>query len=231
MGTVSSVAGSDAATTFRGFPPEAVDFYRQLTANNTKAFWTEHRDTYDRAVREPLEALAAELEPEYGTFHLFRPHRDVRFSKDKSPYKDHQGAVTEGQDGELYYLHISEEGLFVASGYHYLAPDQLERYRQAVVDDDAGPELEQIVAKLEKRYEIGGHALKTAPRGYPRDHPRVRLLQHKGMTAGRRLGAPAWLATRQAKKKIIDAWAGAAPLSDWLNAHVGPSELPPDEFR
>lgn len=214
---------------FAGFPPEAVDFFRRLGADNTKAFWEANRDVYERAVRDPLRALTTELADEFGTFHLFRPHRDVRFSKDKTPYKDHQGAVTEGEDGELYYVHVGPDGLFVATGYHQLARDQLERFRAAVDDDAAGPELVEIVADLQRRYEIGGHALSTAPRGYPRDHPRVRLLQHKGLTAGRSFGTPAWLATRQAKRRIVDCWHGAAALNGWLNRHVGPSELAPPE--
>ena len=164
-----------------------------------------------------------------GTFHLFRPHRDVRFSRDKSPYKTHQGAVTEGEGGELYYLHLDGEGLFVATGYHQMARDQLERFREAVDDERSGPELERTVAALERRYEIGGRELKTAPRGYPRDHPRVRFLQHKGLTAGRRFGTPAWLGTRRAKSRIVEAWRGAAPLDEWLNTHVGPSRLPPPD--
>jgi uncharacterized protein (TIGR02453 family) len=221
----------DATARFTGFPPEAVAFYEGLVADNTKAFWNDHKGDYERAVRGPMLALTTELEPEVGPFHLFRPYRDVRFSKDKSPYKDHQGAVTEGEGGELYYLHLGTDGLFVASGYHTMAADQLDRFRRAVDDDAAGEELVAIVASLERRYEIGGQALSTAPRGYPRDHPRVRFLRHKGITAGRRLGTPAWLATRQAKRRILDTWLGAAPLCDWLNAHVGPSALPPPEGR
>jgi len=217
-----------ATAGFGGFPPEAVEFYRRLEADNTKAFWVANREVYDRAVRGPLDALCAELADEFGTFHAFRPHRDVRFSKDKRPYKDHQGAVTEGEGGELYYVQIGGDGLFVASGYHQLARDQLQRFRAAVDDAGAGEELAGIVAGLARRHEVGGRELSTAPRGYPRDHPRVALLQHKGLTVGRRFGTPAWLATRGARRRIVDTWREAAPLHAWLNHHVGPSELPPE---
>lgn len=76
---------------FDGFPPEAaLDFYDDLEIDNSKFFWEQHKETYRTAVAEPMSALAEELADEFGTAKLFRPHRDVRFSKDKSPYKTHQ---------------------------------------------------------------------------------------------------------------------------------------------
>lgn len=220
-----------APVRFEGFPSEAVDFYRRLVTHNTKAFWADEREIYERCVKAPMAALTDELGDEFGTFHVFRPNRDLRFSKDKSPYKTHQGAATEGEGGETYYLHLDGDGLLVASGYYRMARDQLDRYRRAVADDTAGPELVGLVAALERRYEIGGRALSTAPRGYPRDHERIRFLQHKGLTAARSVGTPAWLETRRAKRQIAELWRGAAPLNEWLNVHVGPSELPPDDGR
>ncbi len=225
------MVASSVPLPFRGFPPEAFDFYARLVLDNSKSFWTANREVYDQAVREPFRALAAELEPEIGAFHMFRPHRDVRFSKDKSPYKTGQGMATEGEGGEVYYLHLDADGLFAATGYHQMARDQLARFREAVDDAETGEALVGIVAGLEGTYEIGGRELSTAPRGYPRDHDRVELLQHKGLTAARRFGTPKWTSTRRAKGRIVDAWQGAASLNDWLNAHVGPTqEAPPDAF-
>jgi uncharacterized protein (TIGR02453 family) len=216
---------------FTGFPEAAFDFYRRLAEDNSKSFWTAHRAVYDEAVRAPFLALAAELEPQYGTFHLFRPNRDVRFSKDKSPYKLGFGCVTEGEGGAMYYLHLDAAGVFAATGYHQMAKDQLERFRAAVDLAASGEELVAVVAALGPAYEIGGHALSTAPRGYPRDHPRVRLLQHKGLTASKHFGTPKWLSTAKARDRIVQAWEGAASLNAWLDAHVGPStEPPPDRF-
>lgn len=216
---------------FTGIPLEAIDFYRQLEAHNTREWWLANKATYDEAVKAPFVALAAELADEFGMFHLFRPNRDVRFSKDKSPYKSHQGAVTEGEGGEAYYFAIGPEGLFVGSGYYRMAKDQLERFRQAIVDDATGPDFERLVAAVERTYSISGEELKTAPRGYDRDHPRVRFLRHKGVTLGREYGAPAWLATKRAKSMIVKTWRGADPVHEWLNANVGPSHEPPDERR
>src|SRR2546423_911256 len=84
---------------FTGFPPEALDFYEGLEVHNDRAYWTEHRDTYQRRVKEPMEALLAGLEPEFGAGRLFRPYRDTRFSADKTPYKTHQGAVVSRGEG------------------------------------------------------------------------------------------------------------------------------------
>jgi uncharacterized protein (TIGR02453 family) len=223
------VARAPEVGRFTGFPPEAVAFFRDLAADNTKRFWDEHRATYDTAVKGPMLALTAELTDEFGTFHLFRPHRDVRFSKDKSPYKTHQGAVTEGEGAEAFYLHLAPDGLWVGSGYHHMARDQLARFRAAVADDDTGPELEAVVAELERRYEIGGAALATAPRGYPRDHPRIGLLRHKGLTVGREFGTPPWLSNRRVVTQVAQTWRGAAAMNAWLARNVGPSEEPPDE--
>jgi len=225
------VADDSTVPGFEGFPQAATEFYEQLTVHNTREFWNEHREVYESAVRGPMLALTAELAPEFGEFKVFRPHRDVRFSTDKTPYKTSQGAVTEGEGGEFYYVQISADGLYAASGYHFLARDQLSRFRQYIDDESTGQDLVARVAALESRYTISGRALSTAPRGYPRDHPRIRFLQHKGLTASSDFGAPAWLSTRQAKRRIADSWRGATPLHEWLNAHVGPSVLPPDDHR
>ena len=123
---------------FTGIPTAALDFYEDLENDNSKAFWTAHKHVYDEAVKAPLEALAEALAKEFGSPKLFRPYRDVRFSKDKTPYKTHQG-VWFGESGR--YLHIGAAGLFVAGGYWDTSPAQVDRLRRAVADDVAGPAL------------------------------------------------------------------------------------------
>ena len=216
--------------TFRGWPPSALELYAGLEESNTRAWWAANKETYERDVRGPALELSTEVEAEFGPLHVFRPHRDVRFSKDKSPYKTHLGAVTEGEGGEAYYVQLSASGLIVASGYYRLARDQLERFRGAVADDGTGVALAGIVGSLERDgFAIGGEALKVAPRGFPRDHLRARLLRHKGVTAGRAFPPAAWLSTRRALDRIVGTWRAAAPLHEWLNRHVGPTrEAPPD---
>lgn len=213
---------------FEGFPVEAVDFYRDLAVNNTKAYWSDHKVRYESDLRVPMELLTGELADEFGQFKIFRPYRDVRFSKDKTPYKTHMGAVTEGEGGEFYYVQISADGLFAATGYHQMAKDQLARFREAV-DDDAGRDLEARLGTMRRRYELHGTELVTVPRGFPRDHPRAWLLQHKGLTAGQTFGTPKWLQTRKALTRIAETWRGAVPMNEWLNRHVGPSTAAPGD--
>lgn len=218
--------------TFSGFPPAAFEFYDRLEADNSKAFWQANRATFDEAVKAPIVALCDELD-EFGPFHVFRPYNDVRFTKNRPPYKTHQGAYGESEGGAGHYLHVGSDGMMVAVGYYRMAKDQLERFRRAVDADATGSELARIVAALVGAgYSVdSGDELKTAPRGYPRDHPRVDLLRRKGMIAARQYPVAAWMGSKRAVAKVRDTWTGAAPLCAWLDAHVGPSTLPPEDSR
>jgi len=207
--------------TFTGIPVAALDFYEDLEADNSKSFWTAHKHVYDESVRAPLEALVGELGDEFGAAKLFRPYRDVRFAKDKTPYKTEQGAWF-GESS--LYLAVSAAGLFVAGGYWDTASDQVERMRRAVADDVAGAELERAVAAVRKAgYTIHGHQLTRVPSGYPKDHPRAEWLRYKTLTGHRDLGCPAWLSTKRAKSEVVKAWRSLGPLTAWLHTHVGPS--------
>lgn len=213
---------------FTGFSPAALDFYERLEADNSKTFWQANKQTYTDAVRDPVDALCDELD-EFGPFHLFRPHNDLRFSKNKPPYKTHQGAYGESEGGAGFYFHLTAQGLMCGSGYYAMAKDQLARFRSAVDADATGGEIADIVADMSKRYSIGAiDELKTAPRGYPKDHPRIELLRRKGLMASKEFGAPKWLFTKQVVSKVRGAWEGAGEMNAWLDAHVGPSTLEPD---
>jgi uncharacterized protein (TIGR02453 family) len=216
---------------FRGFPPEALDFFVELEANNERSWWLANRDRFDQFVRDPMRALLDRLEPQFGTFRVFRMNRDVRFSKDKSPYKTVHGAMTETEGGALHYVHISSAGLYLGAGIYHAAPDQVSRLRQAVADDTTGPALETAIATVRAAgldVSAGGEPpLRTAPRGFDRDHPRVELLRWKGCIALKDHGAPAWLHTRRVAERVAATWNQAAPIVAWLDAHVGASELQP----
>ena len=215
---------------FRGWSPAAIDFYRELEADNTRPFWLAHKHVYDVEVRAPFDALSALVEVEFGPLKVFRPNRDVRFSKDKSPYKTRCYAVGEGEGGEGYYVAIGSHGLTVGSGAWMMAKDQLTRYREAVADDQAGPELERLVADVRAAgLVIEGQPLKTAPRGYPRDHPRIELLRNKSLAAMRDFEPARWLGTPKAADRIVGTWRAASGIHSWLATHVGPSTEPPSD--
>ncbi len=215
---------------FTGFPHEAVEFYEQLEADNSKVFWEANKGRYRSVVKGSMEALCAEL-ADYGPFHLFRPHNDLRFSKNKPPYKTHQGAYVESEGGAGFYVQLSKDGLMVAAGYYAMMRDQLERFREAVDREHTGTEIERIVAALPKRYRIGAiDELKTAPKGYPKDHSRIALLRRKGLMASVEFGAPTWIHTKQVVAKVRQVWQTAEPMNAWLDAHVGPSTMEPDGF-
>jgi uncharacterized protein (TIGR02453 family) len=204
---------------FTGWPAEALDFYEGLTADNSKSYWTANKETYDEKVHAPMLALLAELEPEFGAGKIFRPYRDVRFSADKSPYKT-TIAATLAKGG---YIQLSSDGLACGQGMYWMEPAQLTRYRRAVADDRTGKELETIVAAAaQKKITITGHdQLKTAPRGYPKDHPRVDLLRNKGLVAWQEWPPAAWLGTRKAKDRVIAFLHASEPLVEWLRTNVG----------
>lgn len=215
---------------FQGWPPEAFEWFEGLEKDNSKAYFTATRPVYEAAVKAPLLALLAEVEDEFGGAHLFRPYRDVRFSADKSPYKTQASAVVGGSrdDGSVYYLEVSMDGLLAASGYYGMARDQLVRYRAAVHEEGSGQELERIVGDLEESgYRVSGEALKVAPRGYARDHPRVRLLRHKGVTVHADLPPGPALSSPRALDHVLTTWRAATALNTWLIANVGPAAEQP----
>jgi uncharacterized protein (TIGR02453 family) len=206
---------------FAGFPPDALAFYAELAEDNSKAFFDAHRARYEQAVRLPLEALLDEAFAEFGDAKAFRPNRDVRFSKDKSPYKLAAAAVT--QSG--CYVQLSAEGLLVGAGFYDLSRDQLQRYRAAVEHERHGPALEAICADLRQAgLELHGEELKRAPRGTDPDHPRIALLRHRRVYCGRSWPPGRWLHTHEAAERTFAAWRAGRPLAGWLQEHVGPPQ-------
>ncbi len=215
---------------FTGFPDAAMRFYEGLVADNSRTYWKANKAVYEQAVKAPMTELLDEL-GDYGPYHVFRPNRDVRFSKDKTPYKDHIGAYGESQEGAGFYVQFSAAGMVAGSGYYHMASDQLDRFRAALDAGAVGTEIAEITDALRG----GGlgitaiSSLKTAPRGYSKDHPRIGLLRLKGLVAMRAWKPAKWMQTKAAVGRVRDAWEVAAPMNVWLDSHVGPSTLAPDE--
>jgi len=219
------------STRFTGFSPAALAFYEGLAADNSKAYWQAHKPVYDEQVRGAMVALLAEFGA-LGEFKIFRPYNDVRFAKGRPPYKEQIGAVTENEAGSAFYVRLAADGLLVGAGHFHMANDQLERFRAAVDDDARGNEIVAICDAVEKQGFTTGamEELKTAPRGYAKDHPRIALLRRKGLMASKAWEVAPWLHTRAVVKRVREAWDELRPLTDWLDAHVGPSTLPPPDF-
>lgn len=206
---------------FRGWRLDVAEFFDHLELDNTKSFWIAHKEFYEVSVVGPMQDLLAELATEFGDGRIFRPYRDTRFSLDKSPYK-----TTIAAHNDAGYISLSSDALGVGSGLYMPSPDQLARFRAAIADERSGAKLESIVAGLRgKRIEVTAHeSLKSAPRGYPKDHPRIELLRHKGLTAWREWPVGTWLATAAPKRRVVEVLRATAPLRSWVNSNVGTTE-------
>jgi uncharacterized protein (TIGR02453 family) len=220
-----------AARKFTGFGEHAVDFYDGLIADNSKAYWTDNRDVYESDVRAPMQALLDDLAGEFGEFgsaKIFRPYRDVRFAKDKTPYKTHCGAVIEpGRGAGAYYVQLGPEGLRVAGGSFHTSADQLRRLRESVADDRRGGALEKILASLRGQgWEIHGERLKTVPRGYQNDHPRIELLRHKSVYAATSYQPDDALHGEETADRVRARWRQVRILNEWAVDHIGTAEEP-----
>lgn len=214
-------------TGFEGFPPQALELYTALAADNTREFWAEHKTVYEQAVRDPMRALVDELADEFGPAKVFRPHRDLRFSADKTPYKTSQGAFVGGRAGLGYYVRLDGHGLVAGGGFRSHGTDDVRRLRVAVADESTGPQLVSIVAELRASdFAVEGEEVKTRPRDYPADHPRADLLRCRSLMAVKDFGAPDWLARRAALDEVRSAWRRVTPLRDWVLANVAGADQP-----
>lgn len=205
---------------FTGFPAAALDFYDDLEVDNTKTFWTTHRAVYEESVKAPMVALTAALEPEFGPAKIFRPYRDVRFAKDKTPYKTHQGAYVAVGPATGWYVEVSAPGVRTGAGFYDASSQRLATLRRAIDDPRTGSELERLIESLvADGWEVGGERLKTAPRGYDVGHRRIELLRHKQLVVTRRHGFAPYVHTPELLDHVRDDWRAARPLVDWLSRH------------
>jgi uncharacterized protein (TIGR02453 family) len=203
---------------FGGFPSAALDFYDDLEMDNTKSFWEAHRAVYDAAVKAPMLALTEALAPECGTAKIFRPYRDVRFAKDKTPYKTHQGAYVAVGPAIGWYVEISAPGVRVGSGFYHAEGSDLARIREAIADERTGTELAKLLRSLRRKgFEVGGEKLKTTPRGYDADHPRIDLLRHKSLTVGRSYGFEPVIHTPDLLDAVRRDWRAMRPFVEWVS--------------
>ncbi len=205
--------------TFNGFPTAALDFYDDLEVDNTKSFWEAHKAVYAEAVAGPMKELCAELTPEFGAPKIFRPYRDVRFAKDKTPYKTHQGAFVAVGPATGYYLELSPRGVRVGAGFYEAGGPLLAAIREAMADEKEGRRLARLLKAYDKDgWEIGGEQLKTAPRGYDVTHPRIDLLRRKQLFVGRPYGFAEDAIGPGLVDRVRGDWRALRPLVEWLAA-------------
>lgn len=214
-------------SSFQGFPRGLFEFFTELQADNSKVFWQTNKHRYEHDVRTPMHALLSELTDEFGPLRMFRPNRDVRFSTDKSPYKLWTGATSEARavGGVGYYLEVSATGIVTGYGAMLMVPEQLRRYRAAIDNEKSGSQFEELVDSLAERSLSVSHGaedpLKTAPRGYTANHPRIRHLRWKGAAVIQEWPKDDWMHSPRTLDAIRRVWHGADPLKSWLETHLG----------
>ena len=165
------------------------------------------------------------MQPEFGPGKIFRPYRDVRFSRDKTPYKTACGASV-----GPFYVQVSADGLLVAGGGYRWAPDQIARFRTAVDDERRGEDLAARLGTLTATMiegaapTVAGDLLATRPRGIAPDHPRLELLRHRSLYAHRGWDPDDVLHEARAAQRVAAVWRATRPLTDWIDDHVGAPE-------
>ena len=224
------------------FSARALSFFRGIAKNNNKPWFEAHRAEYEREVREPMRALIVEMDQRFRRFapemmgdprrSMFRINRDIRFSKDKSPYKTHascwfghrasSGKVGgEGEGSAGFYFHLAPTGSFVGGGIWMPPRPALGRIRDAIAEDFGG--FERIM-RGRSLARFGGlddeNMLKRMPRGYPEDHPGARWLKYQSFTIGRRLKATEVLGVRLSAL-LEREFKAMRPLVSWLNHAMG----------
>jgi len=226
------------------FSPAALTFFRGLRRHNERAWFEAHRAQYETEVRAPMRALIEEMDVRFARFApeivgdprrgMFRIHRDIRFSRDKSPYKTHAacwfhhrdadrrvGAESEGGSAGFYFQ-LAPGDSFVGAGLWMPPRPVLHRLRDAIGDDPRGFARIADDRRLARRF--GGldeeSMLTRMPRGFAADHPGARWLRHQSFTMGRALG-DAQVTGRQLVSLLERDYRALLPLVRWLNRALG----------
>ena len=223
---------------FLGFPKETFAFLEGIAANNEKAWFDANRPLYEAGYVEPAKALVAELGPRLREISptvqfdpkvngsISRINRDIRFSKDKRPYKQHLAlwfwhGDKRGWDRPGFYVHIEAERVFLGTGMYGFDKDMLESFRQSVIHPRSGKALLTAIAEVKAKgdYAIGEKTRKLMPRGFEAPADRAEYLLYEGLTAGIELPASA-AAQPDFSDRCLEHFANTAPITRWLIAEV-----------
>jgi uncharacterized protein (TIGR02453 family) len=220
---------------FAGFADASAKFFKALARKNDRQWFLAHKAEFEEGWNAPMKLLLSDVRDAIdGAYpHLdlaepkvFRIFRDVRFSKDKSPYKTHiggfiplarQGAKATDLPMALYF-HVGAKETFGAAGHYMMEADSLERFRSAVADEKRGAELDKLLVRLSKKgFSPGSHErLKRVPKGFDPDHPRADLLKRKGLVVGFPVVPGGLIAKPSLTRWLADSCKVAAPLVEWL---------------
>ena len=220
---------------FDGFTDETFAFLRGLEANNNRDWFQAHRDAYDNAYVAPARQLVSELGPRLREHSptvnyepkvnrsIFRINRDVRFSKDKTPYNPHLDlwfweGEERGWDTPGYFFRLAPKHLTLGAGMHRFDRPLLQEFREVVVDDGRGATLDALLSSITTSgpYTIGGATREKVPRGWDADHVRAALLLHEGLFATAEGPHPAETHTQQLVDYCAEHYSRLAPLHHWL---------------
>ena len=220
---------------FSGFPPQALEFLHDLALNNNRLWFESHKDDYLKYVVSPAQAFVAdfgerlrEVSPgirydtsAHGSGSIGRVYKDIRFSKDKSPYNTRLRLFfwevgTKRGSGPGYFVSIDPKGAVVHAGIHMFARPELEFYRELVADSAQGDELAATVLRLREDYDIGGEHFKRVPTGYSPDHPRAELLRYNGLWAKSPRIGPEAAVTPELVDIVFHHCREMSPLHRWL---------------
>jgi uncharacterized protein (TIGR02453 family) len=221
------------ATEFAGMPDDGLAFLEDLEERNTKDFFDANKAVFKEQVQAPfaalVEAAAARLRrtvPELGQPKVFRIYRDLRFAKDKTPYKTSMSASVPSRpagegDGQGvatgFYVNVGPAGLYTASGLYHPGRPELERVRAAIADPATGEELEAILGKAAgKGLEAWLDPLQRMPKPWPADHPRAGLLKARSLVLNRQHERAPWLQTAELLDHLIADWKAMIPFNRWL---------------
>lgn len=205
---------------FKGWPEDFQRFFIGLELDNSKKYFEANRRIYEDSVKGPMVALLESLEPDFGPGKVFRANRDIRFSKDKSPYKTNIAADV-GMGAKGGYLSLDARGFTVATGRYMMSPEEITKFRKKVAADGPGAQLAAIMAKLTKSgYDVGGEELKRVPPPWPQGHPRAELLRRKSLYVWKNYGLKPWLGSSSARKYVVKMWTDAQPLNDWFKKNL-----------
>ncbi len=229
---------------FTGFRPAALTFLRRLRRNNEREWFERNRGTYEGELRAPMAALVEDVDVRLATMapelvgdprrSLFRIHRDVRFSKDKSPYKTHVACwffhgdagrgvgTTTPHGGAGFYFHMEPDRISIGGGIWMPPRPTLQRIRDVVAEDHRP--LARVLADPTLKRRFGTLAeenmLSRMPRGFSDQHPAAQLLRHQSFTVGREITQRDAFSARLPDLLARD-YARMLPLVRWINGALG----------